>query len=194
MKIKVTEEMLKSSKTERGGFRSAQIKFAQKIVGKKWKQGILANGMESEDWVKFCSLSQQTRRQRSKERSLEKRLKQSSDAKLKSKIKRMETEQFYSSREWYIVRYRVIRKYESKCMACGRSPKEHGIVIHVDHIKPRSKFPELALEFNNLQLLCMECNIGKSNKDQTDWRQNVQCLTDEEFSEIEVAQEAMNRL
>jgi len=42
--------------------------------------------------------------------------------------------------------------------------------IHVDHIKPRSKFPELELVFDNLQVLCDDCNIGKSNVDSTDFR------------------------
>ena len=55
-------------------------------------------------------------------------------------------------------------------MCCGRSPKEHGIVIHVDHIKPRSKYPKLELAFDNMQLLCAACNYGKSNIDNTDWR------------------------
>jgi len=43
-------------------------------------------------------------------------------------------------------------------------------VLHVDHIKPRSKYPELSLTFSNLQILCEDCNFGKSNIDQTDWR------------------------
>lgn len=77
---------------------------------------------------------------------------------------------FYSSKEWRQVRYQVIKKYGGGCMACGRSKKEHGIVIHVDHIQPRSKRPELALCFENLQLLCADCNLGKSNTDNTDWR------------------------
>lgn len=51
-------------------------------------------------------------------------------------------------------------------MACGDVNK----TIHVDHIKPRSKFPELSLVQSNLQILCADCNLGKSNKDQTDWR------------------------
>ena len=46
-------------------------------------------------------------------------------------------------------------------------------VMHVDHIKPRSKFPDLELEFDNLQILCKACNLGKSNKDQTDFRQRL---------------------
>ena len=80
------------------------------------------------------------------------------------------TDEFYSSREWRTLRVRVLEQYQCKCMMCGESPKVHGIVIHVDHIKPRSNYPELALTFSNLQLLCEACNLGKSNKYDTDWR------------------------
>lgn len=73
---------------------------------------------------------------------------------------------FYDSREWRELRYSAIKKYGRKCMACLSTEK----TIHVDHIKPRSKFPDLALELSNLQILCADCNLGKSNKDATDWR------------------------
>ena len=86
------------------------------------------------------------------------------------KKKKKATKGFYRSEEWFQLRYAVLRKYEAKCMCCGRSPKEHGIVIHVDHIKPRSKYPKLELSFDNMQLLCAACNYGKSNIDNTDWR------------------------
>lgn len=79
---------------------------------------------------------------------------------------------FYSSKEWRKLRYQVLRKYSAECMCCGRSKKYHGVVVHVDHIKPRSKFPSLALEFKNMQILCEDCNMGKSNIDSTDWRPN----------------------
>ena len=42
--------------------------------------------------------------------------------------------------------------------------------MNVDHIKPRKKFPELALVEDNLQVLCGACNHGKGNWDQTNWR------------------------
>lgn len=45
--------------------------------------------------------------------------------------------------------------------------------MHVDHIKPRSKYPHLAYDVNNLQVLCQDCNFGKSNHDETDWRREV---------------------
>jgi len=78
--------------------------------------------------------------------------------------------EFYRSREWLELRYRVLRIYKAKCMCCGRTPQEHGITVHVDHIKPRSKYPKLELDLENMQVLCAACNFGKSNIDNTDWR------------------------
>lgn len=42
--------------------------------------------------------------------------------------------------------------------------------MHVDHIKPFSRYPELAMKLSNLQLLCEDCNQGKGVRDETDWR------------------------
>lgn len=42
--------------------------------------------------------------------------------------------------------------------------------MHVDHIKPRSKYPALELVLSNLQVLCEDCNLGKLAHDETDWR------------------------
>lgn len=76
---------------------------------------------------------------------------------------------FFSSHEWREARYMVLQIHGGICQLCGRGRKD-GVIIHVDHIKPRSKYPELALVINNLQILCEDCNLGKSNKDETDWR------------------------
>ena len=75
-------------------------------------------------------------------------------------------EGFYTSRPWRALRYEALRVLGRKCQCCGATGKE----MHVDHIKPRSLFPALELELSNLQILCADCNLGKSNKDQTDWR------------------------
>lgn len=76
---------------------------------------------------------------------------------------------FLESYEWRRVRMQAIKKYGSRCQCCGATPAD-GARMHVDHIKPRKFFPELALDVNNLQVLCHECNHGKGNWDMTDWR------------------------
>ncbi len=76
---------------------------------------------------------------------------------------------FYKSKEWRALRVKALNNQGRKCCLCGRSPKD-GIVLHVDHIKPRSKYPELELKLRNLQILCEDCNLGKSNKYEEDWR------------------------
>jgi len=76
---------------------------------------------------------------------------------------------FYASDEWRSLRYQVLKERGGRCEACGASAKD-GKRIHIDHVKPRSKFPELELVKSNLQVLCEDCNLGKSNVDATDWR------------------------
>jgi len=79
------------------------------------------------------------------------------------------TDAFLSTYQWRKVRMEALKKYGPKCMCCGATPAT-GAVMNVDHIKPRKLFPSLALDVSNLQVLCHECNHGKGNWDQTDWR------------------------
>jgi 5-methylcytosine-specific restriction endonuclease McrA len=76
---------------------------------------------------------------------------------------------FLSSFEWRRLRMEVLRHYGPKCMCCGATPSD-GAVMNIDHIKPRRTHPHLALDFDNLQVLCNPCNHGKGNWDSTDWR------------------------
>jgi hypothetical protein len=87
----------------------------------------------------------------------------------KSKYSRVISDSFLSSYDWRKLRMEALKKYGSKCQCCGATPAT-GAVMNVDHIKPRKFFPELALSLSNLQVLCHECNHGKGNWDQTDWR------------------------
>lgn len=80
---------------------------------------------------------------------------------------------FYQSREWRQIRYEALRKHGGRCLCCGRSGKQ-GVVLHVDHIRPRSLYPDLALSINNLQVLCEDCNLGKSNHDAVEWEHDVE--------------------
>ena len=60
------------------------------------------------------------------------------------------------------LRFKVMKRDNFKCCACGASPaKDPTIELHVDHIIPWSKGGET--EIDNLQTLCSKCNLGKSN-------------------------------
>lgn len=77
---------------------------------------------------------------------------------------------FYATRRWKMLRYHVLQSRGARCEVCGRTPSRHGVIVHVDHIKPRSKYPALALEESNLQIMCEDCNMGKGAQDEIDWR------------------------
>jgi hypothetical protein len=78
-------------------------------------------------------------------------------------------DEFYASLAWKKLRYTVLQQSGGRCQCCGATGSKGP--LHVDHIKSRSKHPDLALEITNLQVLCADCNIGKSNTDETDWRE-----------------------
>ena len=78
-------------------------------------------------------------------------------------------DKFLLSPEWKIMRRKVIEHYGAKCMKCNYVPSNLR-QINVDHIKPRVYFPHLALDFDNLQVLCCACNKEKGNKNQADYR------------------------
>jgi len=58
------------------------------------------------------------------------------------------------------MRYKIFKKDNFKCVACGRNVDD-GIKLHIDHKTPFSLGG--LTELNNLQTLCNECNISKSN-------------------------------
>lgn len=65
------------------------------------------------------------------------------------------------------LRWQVFQRDNWRCLSCGRNSDDN-IILHVDHIIPRSRGGEDHLD--NYQTLCNICNIGKSNKDQTNLR------------------------
>jgi 5-methylcytosine-specific restriction endonuclease McrA len=67
--------------------------------------------------------------------------------------------QFLKSPEWRALRATVLAEMGSVCVKCGSTEQ-----VQVDHIFPRSKFPELALERTNLRPLCWPCNKSKNTK------------------------------
>ena len=77
---------------------------------------------------------------------------------------------FLQSKAWKRLRFQALKKHGMKCQACGASPST-GAVLNVDHLLPRRLFPEMALQLDNLQVLCGTCNEGKGNWDMTDARE-----------------------
>ena len=60
------------------------------------------------------------------------------------------------------LRFVVMRRDNFKCRIDGKSPATHpGTILEVDHIEPWAEGGETVME--NLQTLCKQCNIGKSN-------------------------------
>ena len=86
------------------------------------------------------------------------------------KIKKIKKD-FYSSWEWKEARYAALKACGRRCLCCGWEPASGGMNhLVVDHIKPISTHPHLALDRNNHQVLCNECNMGKSYKHTDDFR------------------------
>ena len=76
------------------------------------------------------------------------------------------SDEFLQSKSWKRLRIQAFEKYGSFCSCCGAKPTD-GVRLNVDHIKPRRLFPELALNLDNLQILCSDCNSGKGNCNMT---------------------------
>jgi hypothetical protein len=75
-----------------------------------------------------------------------------------------ERELFYSTREWRVLRDTVIREEGRHCGACGRIINKD-VDVTVDHILPRSRYPDLAFRRDNLRVLCRNCNSAKGDRD-----------------------------
>jgi hypothetical protein len=78
-----------------------------------------------------------------------------------SEIPELDSYSFVRAGKWWA----VLARDKWKCLSCGRSSREDGVLLEVDHIIPRSKGG--SDDMINLQTLCKKCNIGKSNKDST---------------------------
>lgn len=63
------------------------------------------------------------------------------------------------------IRYNVLKRDNYSCQICGATAKD-GAKLHVDHIIPVSKGGKTVM--SNLQTLCEQCNVGKSNKTDND--------------------------
>ena len=78
-----------------------------------------------------------------------------------SRIPELDSYSFVRAGKWW----GVLARDKWKCLSCGGSSREDGVLLEVDHIIPRSKGG--SDDMSNLQTLCKKCIIGKSNRDST---------------------------
>lgn len=60
------------------------------------------------------------------------------------------------------LRFSVFQRDSFSCRYCGRSVQD-GMILHADHVIPKSKGGPTTLD--NLVTACLDCNLGKSDKD-----------------------------
>lgn len=68
--------------------------------------------------------------------------------------------QTLGGRRWKRQQYNL---QAGRCMDCQKSISLKG--SHIDHIKPLSRHPSLAIAPENLRILCADCNLSKGRKD-----------------------------
>ena len=71
--------------------------------------------------------------------------------------------QTLGGRKWKRQQYKL---QEGRCSGCRQSISLKG--SHIDHIKPLSRYPSLAIAPHNLRILCADCNLTKGNKERED--------------------------
>lgn len=88
---------------------------------------------------------------------------------------RARAQRFYASAAWRALRYTTLaqnaRSHGGKpqCELCGARAAP-GAPLHCDHVTPLSRDWSRRLDPTNVQTLCCDCNRGKSNRDDFDFR------------------------
>jgi 5-methylcytosine-specific restriction enzyme A len=90
---------------------------------------------------------------------------------------RQQKRKFYDSKEWKQLREEAKKRDNYECQECKRQGRvsidtyeysEHAkrkkIKLVVDHIKELEDYPELALELDNVETLCVKCHNIKHGR------------------------------
>jgi 5-methylcytosine-specific restriction endonuclease McrA len=204
----ITEEFLEANRTERGSWNNSQLALLE--VGwppiKGWKKYVIGQDFPEHILSLFVAYGKErprgevkkSMREKGKQDYLKIHCKTGKKKRAKESYIRKcgpvtirkpgiedrayfppETDAFLTTYEWRRARMSALKKYGARCQCCGATPAD-GLRMHVDHIKPRKLFPHLALNTDNLQVLCEVCNHGKGNWDMTDWRPAEKESIDEE--------------
>lgn len=66
----------------------------------------------------------------------------------------------------YTISPKVMRRDDFMCVLCGdKRKKGHRLILHVDHIKPWTAFPELRFDIKNCRTLCRKCHYFVTYKE-----------------------------
>ena len=106
-------------------------------------------------------------------------------------------EVFYKSWRWKELRLIALDVCGRRCVCCGASPSQNNkVTLHVDHIKPLRSNPSLALDLSNLQVLCEDCNQGKSWFNTNDYRTSEQRneMSRRQAKSLVVTEDAISRM
>nr|WP_259544984.1 HNH endonuclease signature motif containing protein [Heyndrickxia oleronia] len=76
---------------------------------------------------------------------------------LKGLIREDKLVKFYQSREWRELRLVALERDNYECQSCKRRGK-YSKAQNVHHIKEVKEYPELALELDNLESICIRCH------------------------------------
>ena len=76
-------------------------------------------------------------------------------------VSQKDRDELFGSFIWKGLRALLLREARGACQYCGR--RAPNVILQVDHIIPITKDWSRRLDILNLQVLCIECNHGKSN-------------------------------
>lgn len=74
---------------------------------------------------------------------------------------------FYNSAAWSKIRQQVLERDNYECQMCkaeGRVTTQANARLDVDHIEELEQRPDLALELDNLRVLCAACHDKRHNR------------------------------
>ncbi|MGM0860681.1 MAG: HNH endonuclease [Bacillota bacterium] len=60
------------------------------------------------------------------------------------------------------IKAKLLEETRGKCAYC-ESKINHAAYLHIEHILPKTKFPELTYKWGNLTISCPKCNLNKGD-------------------------------
>lgn len=83
-------------------------------------------------------------------------------------MSKQERYKFYRSKEWESVRQQALERDNYECVECAKQGKvtsqQHNSKLDVDHIYDLEHYPNLKLNMENLQVLCLYHHNLKHNR------------------------------